>query len=214
MTSFTRHARLIDSLVEGLGPVRRLPHPGLRALGWVAFVVLSGLLLARSSDLAGLRDRIAATPEIGIAMLGSAITAALAAWAALQSTVPGHGRQWGLLPLPGLLLWAGASGLGCLGQTTSGSLSFRTAMGECLPFVVLVSLPISAVLILMLRRGYATRPGQVGVLAGLAAAAAAATLLNLFHPFDVAAMDLLAHALAVVLVCCAGWACGRGLSCR
>jgi hypothetical protein len=37
-------------------------------------------------------------------------------------------------------------------------------------------------------------------IAGLAAAAAAATLLNFFHPYDAAATDLMVHVLAVALV--------------
>jgi hypothetical protein len=54
--------------------------------------------------------------------------------------------------------------------------------------------------LLMLRRGYSLAPSLTAAMAGLAAAAAAATLLNLFHPFDAAAADLLVHAIAVLLV--------------
>jgi hypothetical protein len=214
MTVSLRHARLIDSLAEDLTPVRRLPSPGLRALRWLVLVVLFGLLLTWWSDLAALRDRVAARPEVGLAMAGSALTAALAAWAAFQSAIPGSSRRWRLLPLLALLLWVGASGLGCFGQAvsiTSRPASVQAAMDECLPFIVLVSLPLSGVLMVMLRRGFATHPDRTGALAGLAAAAGAATLLNLFHPFDVAAIDLTVHALAVALVCLAGWACGRWL---
>jgi hypothetical protein len=38
------------------------------------------------------------------------------------------------------------------------------------------------------------------LIAGLASAAAAATLLNFFHPFDAAATDLAVHVFAVALV--------------
>jgi hypothetical protein len=43
-------------------------------------------------------------------------------------------------------------------------------------------------------------PGLTAAIAGLAVAAASATLLNLFHPFDAAVVDLLVHAFAVALV--------------
>jgi hypothetical protein len=38
------------------------------------------------------------------------------------------------------------------------------------------------------------------LIAGLASAAAAATLLNFFHPFDAAATDLAVHIFAVAIV--------------
>ena len=79
---------------------------------------------------------------------------------------------------------------------------------ECLVFLVLVSAPLSAILIVMLRRGYALRPGLVAVMGGLAAAAAAALLLNFFHPFDAVATDLLVHTLAVGLILGINWAFG------
>ena len=57
-------------------------------------------------------------------------------------------------------------------------------------FIVFVSVPLAVALVLMLRRACPLRPGLTATLGGLASAAAAATLLNLFHPFDVAATDL------------------------
>jgi hypothetical protein len=52
----------------------------------------------------------------------------------------------------------------------------------------------------MLRRACPLQPGLTAAVAGLASAAAAATLLNFFHPFDAAATDLAVHAVAVALV--------------
>jgi hypothetical protein len=67
-------------------------------------------------------------------------------------------------------------------------------------FVIVVSLPLSILLTVMLRRGYALRPGLVAIVGGLASAAAAATLLNFFHPFDAIVTDLLVHVGAIALV--------------
>ena len=52
----------------------------------------------------------------------------------------------------------------------------------------------------MLRRGHSVRPNLTAVLAGLASASLVATLLNLFHPFDAAALDIVVHGTAVALV--------------
>ncbi len=69
-------------------------------------------------------------------------------------------------------------------------------------------MPLSVALILMLRRAYSLAPPLTAAMAGLASAAAAATLLNFFHPFDAAATDLAVHAAAVVIVVVAARALG------
>ena len=84
-------------------------------------------------------------------------------------------------------------------------------MGEardCLVFIVFLSVPLSALLLIMLRRAYPLYPGLTATIGGLAVAAAAATLLNFFHPYDAAATDLVVHAVAVALVIGANRALG------
>jgi hypothetical protein len=49
-------------------------------------------------------------------------------------------------------------------------------------------------------------------MAGLASAAAAATLLNFFHPCDAALADLAVHAVAVLIVVAAAREVGRRTS--
>lgn len=194
------HSRMIDGLAHGLRPVRPLPAPWRRAVMWIAVLVAAAILLANLSDIDALARRIKAVPDVGWAMLGSAATAVLAAIAAFQSSVPGRTARWNLLPLPGLLLWIASSGLGCLegfGQEIGHPATLRAALRECLPFLLLVSLPLLGVMMLMLRRGFSSSPARTAALAGLAAAAGAATLLNFFHPFDIAAIDLLVHGLVV-----------------
>ena len=68
----------------------------------------------------------------------------------------------------------------------------------CLAFICGVSGPLSVLLAEMLRRGYPVRPNLNAATAGLAAAAAAATLLNFFHLFDAAATDLVVLANRVL----------------
>jgi len=107
-------------------------------------------------------------------------------------------------------LWVGASGLGCMRAFVLPG-THVAAIGEtrdCLLFIIGLSVPLSVALILMLRRAYSLAPPLTAAMAGLASAAAAATLLNFFHPFDAAATDLAVHAVAVVIVVAAARALG------
>jgi hypothetical protein len=193
---------LIQELASDLRPVRRLAPPLLRALGWLAVVGALAVALACFADLGAMVRRLTAAPDMWLAVAGSTLTAILAAIAAFQTSLPDRKPAWALLPVPGLLLWVGASGLGCLRSWLlpgTHPADLVEARG-CLVFILGVSVPLSILLVVMLRRGYPLRPNLTAATGGLAAAAAAATLLNFFHPFDAAATDLVVHAGAVVLV--------------
>lgn len=193
---------LIQELASDLRPVRRLAPPLLRALGWLAVVGALAVALACFADLGAMVRRLTAAPDMWLAVAGSTLTAILAAIAAFQTSLPDRKPAWALLPVPGLLLWVGASSLGCLrswllpGTHPADLVEARA----CLVFILGVSVPLSILLVVMLRRGYSLRPNLTAATGGLAAAAAAATLLNFFHPFDAAATDLVVHTGAVVLV--------------
>ncbi len=196
------HDALIDTLAAGLRPVRRLASPAVRALLWLGLVAAVAAGLAMAADLHALVRRLAATPDMWLAVLGSTLTAVCAALAAFELSVPDRKPVWALLAVPPLLLWIGASGLGCLrGWIVPGThVAPMSEARDCLVFIIGLSVPLGAVLFLLLRRAFALRPGLTAALGGLAVAAAAATLLNLFHPFDAAATDLAVHAVAVALV--------------
>lgn len=196
------HEALIRDLSSGLAQVRRLRPPIWRMLGWLAVVAAVGLALARISDLGAMWARLSGAPDMWLAASGSALTALLAALAAFETSVPGRSRWWPLLPLPGALLWLGASGMGCLRAWAVPAAHDPSLIEEraCLMFILEISLPLSLLLCFMLRRAHPLRPGLTAGLGGLAAAGAAATLLNLFHPFDAALSDLLVHLFAVSLV--------------
>lgn len=196
------HDRLIDALAANLQPVRPLWSPPLRAFIWLALVVVLAAALAAFANLAAMWHRLMATPDMWLAVIGSAATAVAAAFAAFELSFPDRSRAWALLPLPAFALWLGASGLGCLRAYILPG-THVAAMGEtrdCLVFIVGLSVPLSAVLIFMLRRAYTLAPGLTATMAGLASAAAAATLLNFFHPYDAAATDLAVHLVAVGIV--------------
>jgi hypothetical protein len=194
--------RLIRDLATDLAPVRRLRPPSVRALAWIAVVVATAIVLAVIADLSALGRRLGAAPDMWLSVTGSTLTAILAAIAAFQLSLPDARRTWALLPLPALLLWIATSGVGCLRTwfvpgTHAADLSEAC---DCLIFIIGLSVPLSALLIIMLRRACPLRPELTALIAGLASAAAAATLLNFFHPFDAAATDLAVHVFAVAVV--------------
>lgn len=204
------HDPLIRDLAADLKPVRRLWRPALRALGWLSVVAAIALGLAVFADVHALWERIVAAPDMWLAMFGSAATAILAAIAAFELSLPDAPRAWAWLPLPGALLWVAASGFGCLRVWFLPD-THVAVLGEardCLIFIVSLSVPLSVLLYLMLRRACPLQPGLTAAVGGLAVAAAAATLLNFFHPYDVAATDLTVHAIAVALVVVANRALG------
>lgn len=193
------HDSLVDDLVGGLEPVRRLPAPAWRAFAWLAAVLGIAAILMPMADMNGLHTRLG-TPDLRLAAFGAGLTAVTAALAAFMTSVPGRSLRWALLPVAPAAVWIGASGLGCLrGWIAPGTnLADGHAMEGCFAFLVGVSLPLSVLLVVMLRRACPLHPNLTAALGGLAAAAAAATLLVPFHPHDATATDLLIHAVTVL----------------
>lgn len=211
-----QHQALIDALGAELTPVRRLLPPWLRTLGWLLVVaVIAAVLLVHYGDGPMLR-RWSGAPDLGWAAVGAVLTATCAAWCAFVLGVPGRSRAWALLPLPGLLLWIGASGLGCLRHWLAPGTSIASMhqSADCLVFIISFSIPLSGLMVWLLRRACPLRPALTAVMAGLASAAASASLLEICHSFDAAATDLLTHALAVAIVVAANAMMGGRLLSR
>src|SRR5262249_23862174 len=108
------HDQLVRSLAADLRPVRRLRPPPFRALAWLAVLAALAIALAAFANLDAVWQRISAAPDLWLAVIGSTLTAILAATAAFELSVPDAPRAWAVLPLPAALLWVGASGFGCL----------------------------------------------------------------------------------------------------
>ena len=204
------HDRLIAALADDLTPVRPLPAPPFRALSWLALVAGVAAALAMFADVPAMWLRLTGMPDMMVATAGAIMTAVSAAFAAFQSSVPDRSRAWALLPLPPAAVWIAASALGCLrGIPLPGThVATDDEMYVCLTFVVGLSLPLVAVLILMLRRACCLAPAVTAAMAGLASASAAAALLNFFHPYEAAVADLVVHACAVAIVVWASRALG------
>lgn len=193
-----RHERLVEDLAGRLEPVRPLFRPGLRAALWLGAVAVLGAALASHFAMIGLEPQ-GDRPDARLAALGAALTAVTACYAAFATSVPGRSPAWALLPLPPAALWLGASGLGCLRAWFVPAADLHDAHAEigCFGFLVCVSVPLSLLIVAMLRRACPLRPNLTAALAGLAVAAAAAALLVPFHPHDAALTDILTHAVVV-----------------
>lgn len=214
MATAPRHQELIAALGAGLTPVRRLPPPWLRTLGWLLVVAVVAVALLAHFGAAQMLQRYAAVPERAFGFAGAILTAAGAAWAACALSVPGRSRAWAWLPVPGAVLWLGASGAGCLRTWLApgtGMASTPIPVMDCLVFIVLASIPLSALLVWLLRRACPLRPVLTAILVGLASASASAALIAIFHPYDDAIADLLAHGLAIAIVVAANAALGNRL---
>jgi hypothetical protein len=196
------HDTLIETLACELRPVRRLPPPWLRAAIWLAAVAALGVVLAQLGDLSAMWRRLMATPDMWLSALGAALTVPLAAVAAFQTSMPCRSPRWALLPLPTTAIWLAFSGMGCVRLLPISGVPRAHFIDErgCLLFIIGISVPLSLLLVTMLRRACPLRPNLTAGLAGLAAAAAAATLLVPFHPYDAAVSDLVVHVFAVLLV--------------
>jgi hypothetical protein len=200
----SRHEGIIQSLAADLKPVRRLPPPGQRVLLWLALVAALAFILASVADRPAVAARLVAAPDMWLATVGSALTMVLAAFAAFQLSLPDRSQLWALL------LWIGASGAGCLRVWLVPGVHAAVLddTKDCLAFILALSVPLSALLLGMLRRGHALRPGLTAAVAGFASAAAAATLLVFFHPYDASATDVAVHVVTVALVIIANRAYG------
>ncbi|OOG54510.1 NrsF family protein [Rhodanobacter sp. C03] len=207
------HEALIDRLGTDLVPVRRLLPPWLRTAGWMLAVAAIAAVLLMHYGADPMLRRWAVTPDLGWAGMGAVITAITAAWAAFALGVPGRRAAWAWLPLPGALLWIGASGMGCLRTWIAPGTHIANMhqSADCLVFIISFSIPLSALLIVLLRRAFPLRPVLTAVLIGLASAAASASLLEICHAYDAAATDLLTHALAVAVVVAVNAAMGGRL---
>lgn len=198
---------LIESLVAGAQPVRRLRPPVLRAMLWLAFAAAVVALLGASH---GLRPDFAERlrqPSFILGVGASLATGVLAAVAAFIASLPDRSRRWLLLPVPTAALWISTIGYGCLTGWVSleegGGLRLGEAL-QCFATVFLVSVPLSLAMLLMLRHLALLRSPAVTMTASLAVATLTASALALFHSLDATLMILLWNVGVAALIVAAG----------
>jgi hypothetical protein len=180
---------LIEALAVDLKPVRRLRPPLVRAGCWLLLALAVLALLAISQGTRSDLGQRLHDASFVASMTGALSTGILAAIAAFMLSLPDRSRFWCCLPLPGLVLWLSTIGYQCL----TNWVSVRWQLGEtarCFATLVLTSLPLSLVMLVMLRYAAPLRPTSVILTGGLAVAGITAAALALFHNLDASLMIL------------------------
>ncbi|HUA55452.1 MAG TPA: NrsF family protein [Candidatus Sulfotelmatobacter sp.] len=193
---------LIDRLARDARPVRRLRRPALRALAWLA---VAALLVGVIASLEGIRPGLAQAfddPRFAIGRVAALATAITAALAAFELSVPDRSSRWLWLPLPFAALWLGAMGAGCIADwLADGPSGLRLGhSADCFVAILTTSVPLGALLLVMVRHAGPVRPVATALAAGLALAAVGEGGLTLYHDVDATLMDLLIHLAAVAVV--------------
>lgn len=183
---------LIQSLAANAGPVTRLRSPLMRATGWL---LLAAALMALLTVSHGLRPQFAERMQdarFAINMLSALLTGVLATIATFFVSLPDRSRWWLLLPAPPLVIWLSTIGYQCFDgwvPIPPGAVTVEAA-SSCLATLVLTSLPLSLVMLVMLRYAAALRPTSVILMGSLAVSAITSSALSMFHPLDATAMVL------------------------
>lgn len=198
---------LVSSLARDLPPVRRLRPPLVRAGCWL---MLAAVILALLAVAQGLRPDLAQClndPAFVAGLAASLLTGILAAVAAFLVSLPDRSRLWLLLPLPALVIWLSNTGYQCLSHWINigpGGISSGEA-ARCFATLVLTSLPLSLVMLVMLRHAAQLRPRTVTVTGSLSVAALTASALSLFHAMDATMMILMWNlGTAIIIVALGG----------
>ncbi len=206
-------SELVDSLVSDMKPVRRLRPPIVRASCWLLIAMLMlGMAALGHGVRPDLMEKLRQlTFAIGIA--AAMVTGVLAAMASFIVSLPDRSRKWLLLPVPPLAIWISTIGYGCLTNWISIGPD-GVSLGEsarCFATLVLVSTPLSLLLLLMLRYAAYFSPEPVAMTASLAVAAMTAIALSILHPLDATIMVLMANIgiLGLLLIVSGVW--GRRL---
>jgi hypothetical protein len=210
----TETERLIDALVAGASPVRRLRPPLVRALSWLALAGAILVLLAighgvRSDLLEHLRQ-----PVFVVSILAALATGVLAAIAAFMVSLPDRSQSWLLLPAPTLAVWIGTIGYGCLTDWVAIGAD-GVHLGEtvrCFATLLLTSVPLAIALAVMLRHAALLRPVVATFMGALAVAAITSSALALLHDIDATTMILIWNLGTAAAIVALGGLLGSRLS--
>ncbi len=185
---------LIESLVAVAVPVRRLPPPWLRALQWLGFAAAMLAVFSLSHSFRYNIEHCLRAPLWLAMCVGAAMTAVLAAVAALELGVPGRSRRWALLPMPTLAVWLCAVATRDTWIDTGRDALGWSGIADCLATVVLIGVPLGIAMAIMLRRAAVLQPALTAALGGVAVAGVVSAALHVFHPLHATLWILLSNA--------------------
>jgi hypothetical protein len=202
---------LIAKLAADAAPVKPISPPLQRAVLWVAgFAVVMIAAIWLRGDFAESAARFSDL-TVRFEFAGALLTGLTALIAAFFVSLPDRSKLWLALPVLPLSFWLLGSGYGCylhLVEFGPGGWALGES-GNCIGFILGISLPASAALYLALRRSTPLDPIAPLVIGGIGVAGLAAAALQFFHPFEITFLDLGAHVIAVGIVSAALTLFGR-----
>lgn len=195
----TRTHELIRRLAADNRPTPALPSPPWRMATWLAlsapFIALAVIIASPRPDLLEKLTESRFLIE-QIAALGTALTAAMAAFCA---TVPGLPAWRLFMPLLPLTIWLATLGQGCFVRGAEQGITALTPDPLCFPVIAAIGAVPAAIIVAMLRRGAPLMPKVTMAYGALAATALADFGLRLFHPVD-ASLTVLVWQFGTVVI--------------
>jgi hypothetical protein len=204
---------LIAELTARAAPVRPLPPPVLRALGWLGVATASGVVgIVLFGPRPDVMLRLTQLDYLWTALL-ALMTTVFAVVVTLILAIPGAERTpWPRLSTLGVLaVWAVTMGWGVVSAGQGLGISTDPHWPACFARVILVGLIPGPTLVVMVRRGIPLRLGWTAAYAALAAAAVGALAVQLTCPLDDAGHAFLGHFVPVVAMAVVGVATRRRL---
>ena len=202
---------LIDLLASRAAPVQRLRRPTVRAGLWLLLAAgIVGLLVIGQGIRPDLRQRLG-EPVFVVGIAAMVLTGICAAIAAFMLSLPDRPGYWAVLPLPPFAAWVSTIGYQCVTNwvvlNSAGMRWGETA--RCFSTLALASLPLSLVILVMLRYAAPLRPTLVTLVAGLAVSAITAAAMALIHDLDASVMILMWNLGTAAVIAGLGGAFGR-----
>ena len=199
---------LIADLAARLSPVRPLPPPGVRALGWLGLAIASGLggvmLFGARPDVV---TRLAQPDYLAIVMLGLT-TSIVGGSASLVLAIPGAERSPVLRILTLALLgsWTVTMVWAVVNAGQGLPVSGDAHWPVCFTRVLLIGALPAFMLVVMVRRGIPLRYGWTAAMAAAGGASVGAVAVQLVCPLDDPGHGFLGHFVPVMVMVVVGLA--------
>ena len=205
---------LIADLAERVTPVRPLPPPSVRALGWLVLATaccLGGVMLFGPRP--DVLTRLTQPDYLAIALF-ALMTSIVGVSTSLVLAIPGAERRPVLRMLMLVLLgsWMVTMGWAVSSAGRGLPVSSDSHWPVCFMRVVLVGAVPAFMLVVMVRRGIPLRPGWTAAIAAAGAASVGALAVQLVCPIDDPGHGFLGHFVPVMVMVAVGLAGQRLLA--